>query len=186
MKPAGYLINTDHGQEGEPGLFFNYILAGNGLFVESESCLLKAAVRIADVDVRGLKPFDEYLELVNGKVPRYIYDLAMSVFAVDPYHEHYLAVVWNGEYHLKDPLQEASAIHIDYTREDNTMIDIHSHAQCKAGFSYTDDSDETGMQLYMVVRSPDMLIPDSIMRVGIHGYYAPVNVDEVFDVYIGK
>lgn len=107
MNPVGFLINTKHGQDGEPGLFFNYILASNGLYVQASGSLLRAAIRIAEAEVRGLAAFEEYFELVKGKIPRYVYDLAISTLCADPSKEHYLAVVWDGKYHLMEPVQDA-------------------------------------------------------------------------------
>lgn len=77
---VGYLLNTERGQEGEPGLFYNYILAGNGLFVRAKSPLLQATVQIAYAPVRGLLPLEERVELPMGSIPHYIYNLALSIF----------------------------------------------------------------------------------------------------------
>ncbi len=182
MNPAGYLINTKHGQEGEPGLFFNYILARDGLYVQASGPLLRAAIRITEAEVRGLAPFEEYFELVKGKIPRYIYDLAISTLCADSLNERYLAIVWDGQYQLRLPVQDRGSAHVDYDRLPNTIVDIHSHPNMDARFSGIDDSDEKGLQLYMVVGHVETLLPEEVMRVGIYGYFAPVEVNGVFDV----
>jgi len=182
MKPVGYLINTKQGQEGETGLFFNYVLAENGLFVQASGPLIRASVCIADAKVRGLSPVEEKVELVKGKIPRYIYDLAISGLGADPCQERYLAVTWEGQYHLRAPAQETSACSVTYDRQVSTILDIHSHGTMKPFFSWTDDHDEQGLRLYMVVGHLDYLIPEVKMRVGVYGYFAPINIEGVFGV----
>jgi len=49
-------------------------------------------------------------------------------------------------------------------------------------FSGTDDQDEQGLRLYMVVGRLDTLMPEIEMRVGVYGYFAPILLNEVFDV----
>ena len=182
MKPVGYLINTKQGQEGETGLFFNYVLAGNGLYIQASGPLIRASVCIADAEVRGLNPLEERLELVRGKIPRYIYDLAVSGLCANPSQERYLAVTWEGQYRLRAPVQESSASSVTYNTQESTILDIHSHGTMKPFFSYTDTCDEQGLRLYMVVGHLDHLIPEVKMRVGVYGYFMPVNIEEVFGV----
>ena len=177
---VGYLLNTERGQEGEPGLFYNYILAGNGLFIQARSSLLQATVQIADAPVRGLLPFKAGVELPMGSIPQYIYNLALSVLFTDRYQERYLAVTWEGEYRLRVPYQETSTCGVRYERLPSTVLDIHSHGTMRPFFSGTDDQDEQGLRLYMVVGRLDTLIPEVEMRVGVYGYFGPIQFEEVF------
>ena len=101
MRSVGYLLNTREGLNGEPGLFYDYILARNGLFVRARNPLIAATVQVAQAEVRGLLPLKEEVDLLHGRIPRYLYELAVSVLAADPWHEHYLAVVWDRGYHLR-------------------------------------------------------------------------------------
>ena len=198
MKIAGYLLNTKAGLAGEPGLFYNYILAENGLFVEANSPLLEARVCVADALVRGLLPLEEKVNLHKGKIHRYIYDLALSLLyldpvpghgvdpvpghVVDPYHERYLAITWDGEYHLRMPKQENSEGSVKYEVLPDTLLDIHSHGTLGAFFSTKDNEDERGLRLYMVVGKLDTLVPEVEMRRGVYGYFKSINIKEVFDV----
>lgn len=180
MRPIGYLLNTKEGPEGEPGLFYDYILAGNGLFVRARSPLLEATVLITPAPVRGLSPLEEKVELPQGKIPRRIYDLALPILCADPQRERFLAITWEGEYCLIMPPQEGSAGGVEYERLSNTVLDIHSHGTMHAFFSGTDDRDEQGLRLYMVVGRLDTLLPDVEMRVGVYGYFAPLELEDVF------
>jgi PRTRC genetic system protein A len=183
MKVIGYLVQTERGLEGEPGLFYDYILARNGLFVRAQSHLIEAVVNIAPAEVRGLQCLREMVRLSKGRIPKSIYDLAISTLLADRYRERYLAVTWEGEYHLKMPPQESSSGGVEYEVLPNTVVDIHSHAAMSAFFSSTDDSDEQGLRLYMVVGRLDTLLPEVELRLGVYGYFVPMNLDEVFDVY---
>jgi len=182
MRPVGYLMNTRQGPIGEAGLFYNYILAGNGIFVRARSPLLGATVQIADAPVRGLLPFKERVELPMGSIPKYIYNLALSILFTDRCQERYLAVTWEGEYRLKVPYQETSTCGVIYERLPSTVLDIHSHGTMRPFFSGTDDQDEQGLRLYMVVGRLDTLMPEIEMRIGVYGYFAPILLNEVFDV----
>jgi len=180
MRTVGYLLNTKEGLADEPGLFYDYILAENGLFVRARSPLLGATVRVALGRVRGLMPLEEVVELPQGVIPRHIYDLALSTLAMSREQEIYLAVTWEGEYRLRMPFQEGQAGVVRYHRLPGTVLDIHSHGGMPAFFSATDDSDEQGLHLYMVVGRLDTLLPEVKLRVGVYGYFAPVEMKEVF------
>ncbi|MBI4284525.1 MAG: Mov34/MPN/PAD-1 family protein, partial [Chloroflexi bacterium] len=62
----------------------------------------------------------------------------------------------------------------------NTVVDIHSHAGMSAFFSSTDNRDEQGLRLYMVVGRLDTLAPEREMRVGVYGYFSPVDLGDIF------
>jgi hypothetical protein len=182
MKPVGYLINTDVGQTGEPGFFYDYVLAKNGLFIQASGPLLRARISVVEAEIRGLDPLEEYFELVKGKIPHYIYDLAISVLCADSTQEKYLAVTWDGQYGLKSPEQVREPAKVTYELQASTILDIHSHGAGKPLFSPIDDSDEKGLRLSMVVGHVDTLMPEEAIRVGVYGYYAPIDASGVFDV----
>ena len=186
MNRVGYLLNAREGLEGEPGFFYNYIVAGNGLFIRAQGSLIEATVQIAPAIVRGLAPVRQSVRLTYGKVPWHIYDLAVSLFAAEPRREHYLAVVWDRGYRLRIPPQERDSASVSYERLPHTVLDIHSHSLMSAFFSGTDNRDEQGLRLYMVVGGLDTMFPETRLRVGIYGYYAPLELPEVFGVQAGQ
>ena len=79
------------------------------------------------------------------------------------------------------PWQSGSSGGVEYEVLPDTVLDIHSHGMMSAFFSSTDNSDEQGLRLYMVMGRLDTLIPELEMRVGVYGYFAPVELDEIFD-----
>lgn len=182
MKKVGYLLNNAGGLEGEPGFFYNYILAENGLFIRAQAPLLAATMRIAQAEVRGLAPLKESVELTYGKIPRHIHDLTISIFAADPRREHYLAVIWDRGYQLKMPAQDGGGAGVTYERLPHTVLDIHSHSIMTAFFSWTDNHDEQGFRLYMVIGEMNTLFPEVRLRLGIYGYFAELELQEVFGV----
>ena len=182
MRQVGYLNNTEGGLVGEPGLYYYYIMAGNGLFIRAKSPLLQATVQIAESRVRGLLPLVGKVELLKGRIPQYLYNLAFSVLLLDRTQECYLAVTWDGGYLLKEPRQDATSSEVSYERLPSTILDIHSHGCIRAFFSITDDQDEQGLRLYMVAGRLDTLIPDLKMRVGVYGYFSPIKFEDVFSV----
>jgi PRTRC genetic system protein A len=182
---VGYLFNTEFGPVGERGIFYDYILAGNGVFIRAENHLIKATVAVSEATIRGLRLLQGSVELRHGKIPQYIYDLALSALMANPYREQLVAVVWDGAYRLKLPTQENGDCWIKYQTLPDTVLEFHSHCLMGAFFSHTDNLDEQGLCIYAVAGKLDRLIPDVNIRVGVYGYFAPLKFSEVFDVHAG-
>lgn len=65
MEIVGHLMNRHDGLYGTRGLAYDYITAGNGLFIEAKNDLFSARVAVYNVTIRGLKPMEPYLFLRN-------------------------------------------------------------------------------------------------------------------------
>ena len=182
MKPVGYLFKKAEGLEGEPGIFYDYIFAGNGVYISAQSPLIKGVVCISPVEIRGLALMEEKAEMVHGKIPEYIYDLSLSTLMVGSEREQYQAITWEGEYRLRIPTQERQAAQVRYERLPSPVMDIHSHGRGQAWFSVIDDGDEQGLRLYMVVGRLDTYLPEVELRLGVYGYFTSLTVEKVFDV----
>lgn len=185
MKMAGYLTNYPDRLEGERGVCYDYVLASNGLFIEAEGPLFAARVPVSLVEVRGLAPLEPKMVLRYGKVPKYLWDLALSTLFTTPDKEKYAAVTFSGGYHVTVPEQAAvkeqvgqgaagghgSGMAVSYLNPDKVLLDMHSHPKMRADFSGQDNRDETGLKLYAVV--------------GLMGDYAPVPPDADYDTEMG-
>lgn len=182
MKPAGYLLNKKEGMSGEPGLYYDYIVAENGLFIRAQNPLIRATALITPVEIRGLSPLREEIELVHGKIPGRLYDLSLSILAENSEVEKYLAITWEGEYRLSAPEQKGAALSVEYNMLPSLVMDIHSHGSGIAFFSIIDDADDQGLRFSMVVGKLNTLLPDVEFRLGVYGYFAPMRAGEVFDV----
>ena len=178
--PVGYLIKRPDGLYGERGLYFDYVLSGNGVFVEAEGPLLAARVPIAHAEVRGLAPLEARVVLRHGLVPQRFFDLALGTMLTDITKEHYVAVTWNDGYHFYVPEQEGSGGGVEYAVGNNIVLDLHSHGTMSAWFSTTDNKDEQGFKLFGVCGKLDKT-PEVRLRVGIYGYHHPVSWGEVFE-----
>jgi len=177
---VGYQVFHADGMDGARGLFYNYVLAGRGLFIEAESPLLTGRAQIAEADVRGLPPLrPEYL-LTHGKIPRYILELALGAMLATPDRERYLCVTYEGGYHVREPKQKGAGTSVEYERLGNVVMDLHSHGKMGAFFSGTDNKDEQGLRLFGVVGNLSGVLRMK-MRLGIYGYFNQVELKGVFE-----
>lgn len=165
MRPVGYLVKHQEGLEGERGIYYDYVLASNGLFIEAEGKLMAARVPVAPCEVRGLAPLEPKLVLRYGKIPSYLFDLALNTLLTTPDKERYVAVTFGDGYHIKVPEQavekeevgtgidgkHGSEIRVSYLNPDSVFLEMHTHPKMPAEFSGTDNRDETGMKLYGVI-----------------------------------
>ncbi len=179
-RPVGYLVKHSDGLTGERGLYYNYILAANGLFIEAENNLIAARVPVAECEVRGLAPLEPKITLTYGSIPQRFFDLALDTFLAEPDKEHYVAVVGAAGYHFYVPVQDKSAGSVVYEVGESVVLELHSHGHMGAWFSGQDDRDEKGLKLYGVVGKLDAT-PVVKLRVGVYGYFRTLEWREVFD-----
>ncbi len=180
MNPAGYLVKHHAALIGERGSHFDYVLAGNGIWVEAEGPLLAARVLVAPAEIRGLPPLYPRLVLRHGRIPGALFDTAVGLMEQDPEQEMYVAFYWTGEeYRLWIPNQQQGKASVEYDRKDGTVLDLHSHNSMPAYFSGTDDRDEMGLQVYGVVGN----LPNTrvAFRFGVYGYHQTARWGDVFD-----
>ncbi len=180
MKTVGYLINSREGLNGETGLYYNYILAGNGLFIAAESRLITARIPVAHGEVRGLAPVETKFVLTYGSIPQRFFDLSLNVFLADTTREHYVAIIGDAGYHIYAPIQDREQGNVTYEVGDSVILEMHSHGTMTAGFSSQDNRDEKGMKVYGVVGNLRST-PAVKLRLGVYGYYLPLLWKDVFD-----
>ncbi len=179
-KPVGYLMNRPEGLVGDRGLYYDYIIGANGVFIEAESPLMSARIAVADCDIRGLAPVERKLSLTYGSIPQRFFDLALDLFLSDITSEHYVAVIGDAGYRFYVPVQEKNSGGVTYEVGDAVVIEMHSHGKMGAWFSGTDNKDETGLKLYGVVGNLNAT-PIVRLRVGVYGYFEELPWKEVFD-----
>jgi len=192
--PVGYLIKKKDGLYGDRGMFYDYILAESGVFIEAEGPLLAARVPVAHAEVRGLAPLETKVVLRHGLIPQRIFDLAVNFFLTDTNHERYVAVTWSDGYHIHVPRQASDKEHlvegadeghgsgggVAFLNLDNVILDLHSHGKMRAFFSPADNTDEKGLRLYAVVgKLGDK--PQIRLRVGVYGYRTAISWGDVFE-----
>ncbi len=180
MKPVGYLLNRQEGLEGERGVYYDYIVASNGLFIEAENKLLEVRVPVANCEIRGLAPLKTKFVLTFGSIPQRFFDLALDMFLADIEREHYVAVIGDAGYHIHVPVQQNEGSQVVYECSDRVVLDLHSHGIMGAWFSQKDDEDDTGLKVYGVIGNLGKT-PTVNLRLGVYGYYLPLAWKEVFD-----
>ncbi len=179
-KPTGYLVNYPGGISGERGLYYDYIVASNGIFIEAENPLIAARIPVAECAIRGLAPIETKVSLTYGSIPQRFFDLALDLFLSDISSEHYVAVTGDAGYHFYIPVQDRSAGSVVYEAGTSVVLELHSHGCMGAFFSGTDNNDETGLKLYGVVGKLDAK-PMVKLRIGAYGYFRELPWGEVFD-----
>lgn len=163
------------------GTAYNYIVAGDGVYIRAESHHLAVCIPIADAEVRGLPPCTPHFVMKHGLIPQRFFDLAFSVFLAHPEHERFVAITWrDGAYQIVVPDQVCEAASVHYVPVPDTVLELHSHGLMTPFFSSTDDKDEQGLRLYGVVGSLGK-IPGVQFRVGVYGYFQEVGYGDVFD-----
>jgi PRTRC genetic system protein A len=181
MNLAGYIVHSPGGDLGTRGSAYTYVLAGNGLFLEAENPHLEARTHLTTVAVRGLPLLKPRLELQHGKVPGHLAALALSVMGLQPDREAFAAIAWDGNsYRLLVPPQEGNSASVVYDTVPNTVVGLHSHGRMGAFFSTFDNLDDQGFQVEIVLGHLDRLVPSALARLCVYGYYAPVDLREVF------
>jgi PRTRC genetic system protein A len=183
---VGHLVNTPQGLVGEWGSGYTYVLAGDGLYVNSHNNLLRATVKVAVFQVRGLLPRtpSPWLSLQHGRVPADVWNEAVDDMRVHLPRETYVAVrVVDGRYALdtRYDLQVRERASVSYVPGPDTLVHLHSHARMGAFFSPIDDQDEQGLALYGVVGNVHETTPDHHLRVGVYGHFQDVAWPEVFE-----
>lgn len=175
-----YLIARD-GVPAPSGRAYDYLLAGDGLYVAAENRWLRARVPVARVAVRGLAPVYACVELTAGRLPQALWDAIVAVALARPETEVLLAVTRAASgYRLMRPAQHADAVQIAYRPVPDALLELHSHGRHPARFSPTDDADERGFRLYAVVGGLDGDRPEVALRVGVYGYFLPLPWEAVF------
>ena len=181
--PVGYLVNLPSGLSGATGTFYDYLLAFNGLFIRSSNNFIKATIPLSEVPVRGLAPLDQQIQLIHGKIPGWLGELALNIMEAKKDQETYLAITHDKEYQLKFPAQQADSSHVTYTTVPNTVVELHSHpGELGAFFSLQDREDEQGYKIFVVLGHVGDDVPDYEAKLGIYGHFAPMKWEEVFDV----
>ncbi len=193
-QPVGYLINQSDGFHGRRGIAYDYILAGNGLFIEASGPHISACIQASDTPVRGLAKWQSRVELHHGKIPGHLWELALNMMLADRYREVYLAITWDfGSYHIHQPNQKQGTASVEFEALPDTVLDLHSHVRgLSAFFSSTDNRDEQGLKLYGVTAlAPKGTFPDGIeitipkpvvlIRAGAYGYFQDMKWSDIFE-----
>lgn len=171
---------------------YEYVVAGNGLFVRAKRPELEALIPVKTFHIAGLEPVTPYVA-VWCRVPRRLISQAV-LWSVEALPNE--ALFWFGldvgtdQWTIHRPRQTRSRTSVQpvdpYDRFGSmALIDLHSHNTMPPFFSRTDNKDETGFRIYAVIGSinPRSNIPPRIkVRVGIYGHMWDVPASMIFDL----
>lgn len=184
MNPIGYIVHPE-GMTYPPqqGTYYDYHIAGNGVFIEADGKHLSGRAPVAECCIRGLKNISPVLELKHGHIPALLLELAFNSMLASPEKEIYVGIRWDSGancYRLYLPDQQREPALVSYQVGDDIVLDLHSHGSMPARFSGLDDRDEQGLRLYGVIGRLNKQ-PKIALRLGIYGYYCPLEISDVFD-----
>ena len=173
-------------------LAYQYILAGNGIFIRTETRFFKAIFPVASCTVRGLEPLRHRFQLNVSRIPTGLLDsiLGDARRARRPggsrFDNGLNEVLYQFHHHgqtvqVKKPPQQATAVSVlaPGSNDANILCDLHSHGNMSAFFSQTDDADEQAAKLYAVIGKLDTA-PEIRLRVGVYGYWMSLPLTAVF------
>ncbi|MCA9943353.1 MAG: Mov34/MPN/PAD-1 family protein [Ardenticatenaceae bacterium] len=174
-------------------IFYQYVIAQNGVFVRAENEFVAACIKVASLNglattIRGLQPLAGWVRLKLPKLPMTLLDTAMSEaqasVKANQLEETLSYVVWqNGRYQLIRPNdQQASPTAVvsqTVELEETVVMDMHSHGAAPPYFSPTDNLDETRLRFYGVLGNVNTS-PRWLFRLGIYGYWAELSQDALF------
>ena len=181
-------LTTKEPLPGAQSIGYDYVLAGNGLFKRARNRHMEALIPLAGSRVAGLPPIEPYLSLsegiVSGSALRHALDDAKKLCALANVEAMYqlLRRQGNGRTAIRRPRQRTGAASLEYVDagDPDVLADVHSHHRMRAFFSATDDGDETGFRIY-VVMGDIFAMPEIAVRVGIYGDHYPIPAAWVFD-----
>jgi len=173
----------------EPEIFYEYVVAADGLFIRAEDTRLAASVKIASGVCGGAGPFAEFAGLKVDRVPgvwlRSVLASARRRMPLEAmYQFHYSGDQTHAVTHTwrcSSPAQTATPTGLRFDDDGDAVIDLHSHNSMPAFFSSTDDADEQGLRFYAVIGRIDTDRPEIRVRVGVYGHFLDVPADMVFD-----
>jgi len=169
-------------------LGYDYVMAGNGVFLRCENKHLKATFPVAVTAIAGLPDLSTEFTLKIPEVPNHILVEILTDANSDRTREHMYQIKHNGsEYYWDQPRQGGTLARVEYSIDEdklsddtNVVIDLHTHPG-KAYFSSIDNHDELGFRLYGVLGQTKKAGFNSIvMRLGVYGQYMCIQPTDVF------
>jgi PRTRC genetic system protein A len=171
---------------------YQYILAGDGIFVRVETPFFATLMPIIACSVRGLAPLQFGFRRKVARIPEKLLRAALTDArrARRPdggrpdnglNEALYQFLHYGNKVQLRRPSQHATGVSVMAAgnSDANTLCELHSHGNMNAFWSRTDDADEQGARVYAVIGRLGTA-PEIHVRVGVYGYWHPLPVTAVF------
>lgn len=179
-----------------PGV--TWIWAQNGIFKRGRTPHLSVQVRAGSAPpvpgLQSLLPFVRWSG-VSGRLPGGLLPLILSHAAdvrgivgarARPIEQQYFIVQREpGRFVVRRPRQDATAGHISYQMPAgaDVLVDLHSHHDMQAYFSATDDRDDTGLSVSVVIGNL-FKRPQIRCRLNVYGHRQEVPALAIFDAIV--
>lgn len=174
-------------------LFYQYVIAQNGVFVRAENDFVSACIPVmrlkdATAPIRGLQPLSSWVQLKIPQIPLTLLETVIADAQVSAENgrldETLSYVVWrNGRYRLIKPADQQATPNsvVSEIVEPGEMVvmDLHSHGAAPPYFSPTDDRDETRLRYYGVIGNL-RTASQWRFRLGIYGHWTEIDRDALF------
>ncbi|NHZ72837.1 MAG: hypothetical protein GWP17_07115, partial [Aquificales bacterium] len=150
-----YLIHQHRSLPANDALAYQYILAGNGVFMRAETRFFEAHIPIMHCQVRGLEKLEPYFRLKVPRIPEQLltHILADAHRARRPnggLNEVFYRFHHQGQtVQVKKPSQRVTKVSVSApgSSDADIICDLHTHGNMPAFWSKTDNNDEQGCQL---------------------------------------
>lgn len=172
---------------------YDYLFAGNGVFIRSKRPGLEVILPVASCEIRGLVSIKPAVRFTYPRIPAHLVDqmLWCAQGAIGEggqsvemlFHLERSDEAWQ----LTIPEQEQTATSVVPTDDSATssyataLIDVHSHHRMRAFFSATDNRDEQGFRVYAVLGNI-FTQPEILVRVGCEGIHWIIPATTVFEL----
>ena len=179
------VVNMDGSLPEIPDCLYEYIVAGNGVFVYAKRPGLEVLIPVSTCKIAGLPELTPQVNIAQRVSAFLMADVLYVSQQVFP-SEALFWFNWVDEWSIHIPEQQATkASVIPRDRHDeagtSALIDLHSHARFSPFFSPTDNEDETGFRIYVVIGNVDKT-PAMSVRVGVYSHYFNIPASTVFEL----
>lgn len=195
-RPGTEWIETyRHSDTDEARTLYDYIIAGNGVFIRAQREGLDACVPVEHCEIRGLADVEPFVNLAYPTIPAaYVTRMLDEARAVCVNNgtpiECLFHLRWVEDlerWRLDKPRQVASAISVRPVDTDAdssyglALIEIHSHHTMDGIFSSIDSKEEQGFRIYGVF-GDIFEKPHLRIRVGIYGHFMEFPASKIFNL----
>jgi PRTRC genetic system protein A len=171
-----------------PRQSYDYVLAGNGVFLRAVRSRLDVLMQIASCEVRGLPQLDAHFYWNYPKIPigltTQILQECERLGAIEVLF--YLLYDASTGWELVCPEQEQSVTHCRPLHDLDSayakaIVHVHSHHKMAAKFSNADDQEDQGFRIYGIIGNLGQQATLSV-RVGVFGYFWNLPATLIFEL----
>ena len=174
---------------------YEYVLAGNGVFVRGQREGLAATIKVAKCFVRGLAPLQQSFQFNYPRVPASVLTRMLQRSRTSSegrlfkepkeilFHLCWDATIWQ----LIVPPQSATPTTVQPlgnsldSSYERALIECHSHHWMSPYFSTKDNAEETGFRIFAVL-GHIFTMPSIRVRIGLYGHFLEIPANTIFEL----